>query len=99
MQSVYGWIASGITLIYKLPQIYKLFKTKKSNDLSLVSIMVQSIGYGFYILHGNDVNDYPIILMGSGALFQSLILISLYFYYKKNKSINNNEIHHSVSSV
>ena len=36
MSSVYGWIASSITIIYKLPQIYKLYKTKKSDDLSVV---------------------------------------------------------------
>ena len=36
-KSLFGWVASSITLIYKLPQIYKLYKTKKSNDLSLFS--------------------------------------------------------------
>ena len=29
MKSFYGWVASSITLIYKLPQIYKLYKRKK----------------------------------------------------------------------
>jgi hypothetical protein len=27
------------------------------------------------------MNDFPIITMGSGALFQTLILIGMYFYY------------------
>ena len=82
MKSIYGWVASAITLIYKLPQIYKIYKTKKSNDISIFSITIQSIGYIFYILHGASVEDYPIILMGSGALFQSIILIIFYFLYK-----------------
>ena len=81
MVSVYGWIASSITLIYKLPQIYKLYKRKTSDDISFPSLFVQSIGYCFYISHGVSMNDFPIITMGSGALFQTLILIVMYFYY------------------
>ena len=83
-KSLFGWVASSITLIYKLPQIYKLYKTKKSDDLSLFSLLIQSFGYIFYILHGNILNDLPIMFMGSGALFETLIIIGMYFYYKSN---------------
>ena len=83
MKSFYGWVASSITLIYKLPQIYKLYKRKKSNDISIFSLIIQSIGYIFYILHGVNVKDDPIMLMGSGALLQTLILILMYFLYNK----------------
>ena len=89
MNSVYGRIASIITLIYKLPQIYKIIVTKKSNDISIISYFVQSIGYIFYILHGIQQKDNPIILMGGGALCQSLILMILYFIYKNNDKVND----------
>tara|TARA_X000000368_G_C22942028_1_gene672617 strand:+ start:295 stop:591 length:297 start_codon:yes stop_codon:yes gene_type:complete len=89
MNSVYGWIASIITLIYKLPQIYKIIVTKKSSDISIISYFVQSIGYIFYILHGIQQKDNPIILMGGGALCQSLILMILYFIYKNNDKVND----------
>ena len=88
MKTLFGWIASSITLIYKIPQIYKLYKRKKSNDISIISLIIQSIGYIFYILHGITIKDNPIILMGSGALFETLILIILYFIYKKNDEQN-----------
>ena len=91
MNSVFGWIASAITLIYKLPQIYKIIVTKQSNDISIVSYFVQSVGYIFYILHGVTQKDYPIILMGSGALFQSIILMILYYVYKNNKKKSETE--------
>ena len=84
MKTIFGWIASSITLIYKLPQIYKLYKRKKSDDLSIVSLIIQAIGYIFYILHGNNVKDSPIVLMGSGALFQTVLLIIMYFLYHGN---------------
>ena len=84
-QSVFGWIASSITVIYKLPQIIKLYKTKKSDDLSIMSLFIQLIGYIFYIIHGYTVNDLPIIFMGSGALFQNIVLMIMYFCYKNNE--------------
>jgi len=83
-KSIFGWIASSITLIYKLPQIFKLYKTKKSDDLSLFSLLIQCFGYIFYILHGNTLNDLPIVFMGGGALFETSIIIGMYFYYKSN---------------
>lgn len=83
-KSIFGWIASSITLIYKLPQIFKLYKTKNSDDLSLFSLLIQCLGYIFYILHGNTLNDLPIMFMGGGALFETSIIIGMYFYYKSN---------------
>ena len=84
MKTIYGWIASSITLIYKLPQIYKLYQRKTSDDISFFSLFIQTIGYIFYILHGVNIMDYPIILMGSGALLQGIILMSMYVIYRKN---------------
>ncbi len=83
-KSLFGWIASSITLVYKLPQIYKLYKTKKSDDLSLFSLLIQCFGYIFYILHGDTLNDLPIMFMGGGALFETSLIIGMYFYYKSN---------------
>jgi len=89
MKTIYGWIASSITLIYKLPQIYKLYKRKTSKDISVLSLFIQSTGYIFYIIHGVNISDNPIILMGCGALFQTLILIILSFFYKEKKILND----------
>ena len=89
MSASFGWIASSITLIYKIPQIVKLYKTKKSADLSIVSLIIQSIGCFFYILHGSAVNDIPIIFMGAGALAETLIIISMYYYYYDNTIVEN----------
>ena len=91
MKSIYGWIASSITLIYKLPQIYKLIKTKKSEDISIFSLITQCIGYIFYILHGVSITDIPIIFMGVGALVQNIILVILWYFYKENRVKNELE--------
>ena len=80
-QSVFGWIASTCTVSNKIPQIIKLYRTKKSADLSILSILVQIIGYIFYILHGYMVWDLPIIFMGSAALVENIIVMIMYYCY------------------
>lgn len=89
--SVFGWIATAGTFIYKVPQIYKLYKTKSSNDVSTVSLIIQTTGYIFYILHGYIINDYPTIVMGGISFLQGVILVTLCCIYKKKKLNLENE--------
>ena len=83
---IFGWVAAALSLIYKLPQMYRLWRAKKIDGLSVTSLMVQTISYGFYIAHGVTINDLPILWMGIVALVQSLLVIGLYFYYKHQRS-------------
>ena len=84
MDSVYGWIATSITLIYKIPQIITLYRVKETGSLSILSITTQGIGYIFYAIHGYNKNDLPIIFMGCISFIQSLILFTLYCRYRHN---------------
>ena len=76
-KSIFGWIAGGITLIYKLPQIYKLIKSKDAASLSIRSLGAQTLGYIFYGIHGYIREDLPILAMGGISLFQNILLIIL----------------------
>ena len=80
---IFGWVAAALSLIYKLPQMYRLWRAKKIDGLSVTSLIVQAISYGFYIAHGVVINDLPILWMGIVALAQSIFVIGLYFYYKR----------------
>ena len=90
MTSVFGWIATVGTFLYKIPQIYKLFKTKSSNDVSVTSLSIQTTGYVFYIIHGFIIDDYPTLVMGGISLLQGILLVTLTCIYK-NKKINEKE--------
>lgn len=83
MTTVFGWIGSVISLIYKMPQLYLLYREKKHEGLSLTSILIQSFSYLFYILHGYFIEDAPVFYMGIACLVQSICLIIMYFAYKK----------------
>ena len=82
---IFGWIATSLSIIYKLPQIYKLYKTKESSAISIKSYSIQALSYAFYIVHGFIIFDYPIACMGVSNLLQNIIIILLCHLYKKNE--------------
>jgi uncharacterized protein with PQ loop repeat len=86
--SILGWIATSLSLIYRLPQIYKTYKVKRTEGLSYFSYIIQTISYIFYILYGYFSNDFPIFGMGIIAIIQNFIILFLYFYYNKKSSEN-----------
>ena len=91
---IFGWAAVALSLVYKLPQMYRLWRAKKIDGLSVTSLIVQTVSYGFYIAHGVVINDLPILWMGIVALAQSILVIGLYFYYKRRRTeetINHEE--------
>ena len=79
---IFGWIATSLSLIYKLPQIYILYRNKKHDGLSIASILVQGLSYGFYIAHGINIDDLPIMCMGIVSLLQTICLVIMYYIYK-----------------
>ena len=79
---IFGTIASSISFLYKIPQMYKLYQVKKTDGLSITSILLQFISYIFYIIHGYFVQDYTIFIGMSITLIQSFIIIVLYYKYK-----------------
>ena len=81
MGLVYGWIATGLSLVYKIPQMITLYRIKKVDGLSFWSLVCQTVSYGFYIIHGIVIDDLPIITMGIISLLQSIFLVSMYCYY------------------
>lgn len=79
---IFGTIASSISFLYKVPQIYELYKIKKTDGLSLSSLLLQLVSYVFYILHGYFVSDYTILIGMALPVLQNIIIIAMYFKYK-----------------
>ena len=87
--SIFGWIGTSITFIYKFPQIYKFYKKKTTDGVSIVSYVIQTIGYISYAIHGVIIGDDPCFAMGTISFFLNLILCCQYVYYNQHKSVND----------
>lgn len=85
---IFGWIAVSISLIYKFPQIWKLYRTEDISGISVFSQCVQASAYIFYIIHGILIADPPIVFLGITSGLQSMVLILQYYYYSTKEKLN-----------
>ena len=85
---VFGWIAVSLSLIYKFPQIYKLYTTHNTRGISVESQIVQASAYTFYIVHGLVISDPPVVFLGATSFAQSLVLIGQYFAYRNEPQVS-----------
>jgi MtN3 and saliva related transmembrane protein len=77
-------LAAGIcTSISLLPQLFKLVKHKKAEDISLFYLVILFIGLGLWIWYGVLREDLPIIATNGFSLVINGIVIVLGIRYKK----------------
>jgi MtN3 and saliva related transmembrane protein len=77
-------LAAGIcTAISLLPQLIKLLKHKKAEDISLFYLVILFIGLGLWIWYGFLREDIPILVTNGFSLVINGIIIVLGIRYKK----------------
>jgi MtN3 and saliva related transmembrane protein len=80
-----GAIAGICTATSLLPQLFKLIKEKKSEDISLSMLFTLLGGLALWITYGALKKDWPILLTNSFSVIVNSIIIALSIYYKRNK--------------
>ena len=78
-----GIIAGVLTASSMLPQVIKVFKEKKAEDISLLMLIVLLSGISLWIVYGVMRKDMPIIATNAFSLLVNLVLIVLRIKYKK----------------
>jgi MtN3 and saliva related transmembrane protein len=78
-----GIIAGVLTATSMLPQVIKVFKEKKAEDISLLMLIVLLSGIALWIVYGIMRNDFPIIATNAFSLLVNLVLIVLRIRYKE----------------
>jgi len=85
--SLYVGIGAGVcTAISMLPQLVKIIQTKKSDDISFVTVGVLLAGIAAWIWYGILKKDYPIIVTNSFSLVVNVLVLIFSVMYKRNKT-------------
>ena len=69
-----GLLAAACTTIAFFPQVYKIYKTRSTRDLSLPMYIIFSIGTSLWLIYGVIINNLPIIL-ANGITFISCVYV------------------------
>ena len=81
---ILGFLAAILTTSAYLPQVYKIWKTKNTESVSLTMYLVMFLGIFLWLIYSLFIKSFPLIIANTLTLL--IILIILYF---KINSKNN----------
>ena len=79
---IIGLIAAAITTASFVPQVYKTWKSKSVESLSLTMYTAFFIGIVLWLIYGIHLDSLPMILANSITAVLALMLIIFKFRYK-----------------
>ena len=59
---LFGFSAASLTTIAFLPQLYKTWRTKSAEDVSLITLILFLTGLICWIIYGLQINSTPILV-------------------------------------
>ncbi|TDO83100.1 MtN3 and saliva related transmembrane protein [Flavobacterium chryseum] len=80
---IVGLFAGICVTVSVIPQIYKVWKTKKVKQISLLTFSVLTFGIAIWVVYGILKKDFPIIITNSVSLFLNLVMVYFIIYYEK----------------
>ena len=82
---VLGIVAGIFTAVSLLPQLVKLIKTRRAEDISIFYLVILFIGVTLWIAYGFFRKDIPIIATNIFTFALNLAILVLGIRYKKGQ--------------
>ena len=80
----FGYFAAILTTAAFLPQLIKTLKTKKADDVSLLTLIMFLCGVASWIIYGYAISSFPILMANIITfILNFFILISKIYYGRK----------------
>ena len=98
MYEIIGYLGIFFAFIYRIPQIHKLYKNKKGEDISKKTFILHNCAYAFLLTYVCLKTELDILLISYyiiGILMNFLIVIMKYYYYtlELEKNVEENNTH------
>lgn len=78
----FGGIAGILTTASFLPQVFKTWKTKSTDSLSLPMLLMMTIGIAFWLTYGILINSISMIVSNGITLVSASVLVFFKLKYK-----------------
>ena len=79
----FGYFAAILTTVAFLPQLIKTLKTKKADDVSLITLIMFIIGVLSWIIYGYKISSLPILVANLITLILNLLILISKIYFSK----------------
>ncbi|MEJ7739061.1 MAG: SemiSWEET transporter [Chitinophagaceae bacterium] len=82
VDQVIGIVAGVLTGTSLLPQVIKIIKEKKAEDISIPMLLLLLSGLSLWVYYGVLKDDWPIIITNSFSVLCNILIIILKYRYK-----------------
>lgn len=82
-EEISGWLAAIFTTLIFVPQLHKAFKTKKTQDLSMLMIVLAIMGNSAWFVQALLTSNTPLMVCAILIIIMSTVLII--FKYNNDK--------------
>ncbi len=80
---LFGYLAAILTTAAFLPQLIKTLKTKKANDVSLITLVMFIVGVFSWIIYGYKISSVPILSANLVTFILNLSILISKIYFSK----------------
>jgi uncharacterized protein with PQ loop repeat len=90
--SIFSYTGLFFAIIYRCPQIIKIYKTKKADDLSSYSYITHNgayISFILYLVGTRNTSEWVLCLYYILGIMQNLLIFGMKLYYTKKYPITN----------
>ena len=79
----FGYFAAILTTLAFLPQLIKTLKTKKAEDVSLITLIMFLIGVLSWIIYGYKISSTPILIANVVTFILNLLILIFKIIFSK----------------
>ena len=80
---LYGYFAAILTTLAFLPQLIKTLRTKKAEDVSLITLIMFLTGVLSWIIYGYKISSTPILLANLITFILNLLILIFKITFSK----------------
>jgi MtN3 and saliva related transmembrane protein len=77
-----GLAAGILTAVSMLPQLVKVFKEKKADQINISAFLILATGIALWVVYGFMIDDLPVILTNMFSFAVNMVMIFASFRYK-----------------
>lgn len=78
-----GLIAGSLTTISFIPQVVRIWRTKKGDDISTSMFVIFIAGVTLWLCYGILLEAWPVIAANAITLVLAMVILVLKFRYRK----------------
>ncbi len=82
---IVGIVAGVLTALCMLPQLIKIIKEKKAEDVSIAMLLLLIAGLGLWVWYGFMREDLPLIVTNCFSVLLNVVVLSLRIKYSGTK--------------